>query len=89
MRNKKPMKSANQVGENQVLVKIFNGHYILAGSFYMLSTILSNLNHTQLNWDIPIDNPFLNMSKLRHREVNKLAPSSHNSLGVAENVPSF
>lgn len=52
MRNKKSIKIAKQIGENQVLAKVINGHYILASSFYMLSRILNNLNVTQLHWDI-------------------------------------
>ena len=51
--------------------------------------ILSKLYVSQLNRDIPIAIPFVNMSKIGHKEVKELAPRSQNSQGVAEGIPSF
>lgn len=41
----------------------------LVNSFYMLSMILINLNVEQLKKDSPINIPFVERSKLGHREI--------------------
>ena len=45
-------------------------------SVYRLSMILSKLYVSQLNWNIPVATPVVNMSKIGHRQVKNL-PQSH------------